>query len=91
MQGQVYVPVQADESSQMMMSIDGSQGEVNFGGTIHWTLSGGISGRLTFESQGIHVEDNFDQNQVNNAILNRVFQDFSVMNTWRDVGCVTRS
>ena len=47
--GQVYVTVQADESSSKVRSV-GSNGATTLAGTITWSFNGGISGQYGWES-----------------------------------------
>lgn len=92
-QGEVYIPVQAQASNTMLMNVLGSGDEGTWPGfiVVHWVIPSGISGQFGFNTVGITVTPTTTRDEINQAISNHAFKDFSVVNLWRDAGCVIQT
>ena len=69
MNGQVYIPVRADEATPMLMSATGSSGQISSIAIIKWEKSGGISGSYDWNLMGMKQPGADDSVESINATL----------------------
>ena len=91
MQGEVYVPVEANEMQMATMSMQGSGSATTTFATIHWTLAGGVSGQIPFESLNIMVTESDNEISIGSKITDYLNAQgphkFNILVDWATIGC----
>ena len=87
MDGQVYVTVEADEATPMVLDASGSGGggETTFGITVLWTFSGGITGTGNWMG-ATPVEGNVE---ATNESVRQAWIDKTLADAMQVPGCIT--
>ena len=92
MQGQVYVKVEADATTPMLMSLDGSSGKFTSDYVIEWKKSGGVTGMHGWPN-GYEPSGASSTEEINAQIKNRWEKELSgeekgeLFQLWLTTGC----